>query len=618
MSSLSLAHAAIGTQKVRSFVGGSHANPFLGGSNGFMSVSVSVPHPSKSRISDRVVTKVANKGKKKHERPWPDLNEIDPEWKTEYLMHLSHYKPSEEKPRMLFLQFEKPMLKLRKRIDEVKEYAKESKYDLTHLIEKMEERYQKLALKFYNTLEPIERVHIARHPQRPTFLDHVINMTDRWIELHGDRAGYDDPAIVCCLGSMEGKTYMFIGQQKGRNAKENIKRNFGMPTPHGYRKALRFMRYAEKHGFPIVTFVDTPGAFADLKSEELNQGEAIAYNLKSMFGIKVPILSIVIGEGGSGGALAIACANKILMLENAVFFVASPEACAAILYKSSKEAPMAAKKLKITADGLMDMGVCDRIIPEPLGGAHRDPVQASQNIKKAILDEMEKLSGWETPEIIYQRQMKFRKVGAYKEVDPVDPANSHQMKKREVPYSAFNYTDPKPDDREQLKAALEHVKANLSEEQIDKITSPENLTKLEKELNYEWNKALVKFGLFDEASVLHYDIEDLLGDPYAEGELTPDLQARVDKLGKTLAENLGRPENARTLRKKFAEFHFALNLRIFLKGEGEWRILDDDEDSDDEDEAEWGNAAAGETDAKEVGEVERASVASGKREGGDS
>jgi hypothetical protein len=210
--------------------------------------------------------------------------------------------------------------------------------------------------------------------------------------------------------------------------------------------------------------------------------------------------------------------------------------------------------------------------------------------------------------------MKFRKIGAYKEVDPVDSVKTRKMKKREVPYSAFSYTDPQPDDREKLKAALEHVKAKLSEDQIDKITSPENLTRLERELSYEWNKALLKFDLFGEASVLHNKIGDLLGDPYAEGDLTPDLQARVDKLGKTLLENLGRPENARSLRQKFMEFHFALNLRIFLKGEEEWRILDDDEESDDEDDVEWPSAAAGE---REGGEVERASVATGKREGGD-
>ncbi|KAJ4788401.1 Acetyl-coenzyme A carboxylase carboxyl transferase subunit alpha [Rhynchospora pubera] len=581
MSSLSLAHA-IGTQKIRSFISGSYANPFLGGTgNGCMSVSVSVPHLAQNRVSIRVL---ARKGKKKHERPWPDLNEIDPEWKPEHLMHLSPYKPLKEKPRMLNLQFEKPILKLKKRLDEVKEFAKTSKHDLTELVESMEARYYELASRFYAALEPIERVHIARHPQRPTFLDHVINMTDRWIELHGDRAGYDDPAIVCCLGSMEGQTYMFIGQQKGRNSKENIKRNFGMPTPHGYRKALRFMRYAEKHGFPIITFVDTPGAFADLKSEELNQGEAIANNLRSMFGIKVPIITVVIGEGGSGGALAIACSNKILMLENAVFFVASPEACAAILYKSAKEASKAAEKLKITAAGLKEMGVCDYIVPEPLGGAHRDPALASKLLKIAILRELAvfRNNSVTVDHILFQRKLKFRKIGKYKELDPVDPAKLRNMKRREVPYSAFNYTDPTPYDKEQLEAALEDVKTFLSEEEIEHLISDENLKKLEKELDVEWNKALFKLGLYGDAKTLHKEIGEVLGDPYAEGELPKELQKKVDRLGKSLCEQLARPETVPSLRAKFQLYHFALNLRIFLLND-DWKDVEDDKD-DEEDE----------------------------------
>ncbi|KAF3323155.1 acetyl-coenzyme A carboxylase carboxyl transferase subunit alpha [Carex littledalei] len=582
MSSLSLAHA-IGAQKIRSFISGSHANPFLGGTgNGFVSVSVSVPHSAQNRVSVRVMAKSTKKGKSKHERPWPDLNTIDPEWKSEYLMHLSPYKPLKEKPRMLHLQFEKPLLRLRDIIDDAKENAHKSPEDLTELIAKMERRYHKLAVRFYKALEPIERVHIARHPQRPTFLDHVINMTDKWIELHGDRAGYDDPAIVCCLGSMEGKTYMFIGQQKGRNSKENIKRNFGMPTPHGYRKALRFMRYAEKYKFPIITFVDTPGAFADLKSEELNQGEAIANNLRSMFGIKVPIVSVVIGEGGSGGALAIACANKILMLENSVFFVASPEACAAILYKSAKMAPKAAKALKITAQGLMENGICDEIIPEPLGGAHRDPAQASQNIKKAVLKEMERLSKLDMRVVLYERQMKFRKIGVYQEIDPVDPVKKRKMKKREVPYSAFNCTEPTPYDREELKVALEAVKAQLSEEEIDKITSDENLKRLKEDIDMEWNYVLLELGLLEEAKILHGKIGKLLGDPYAEGKLPPKLQKRVDQFGRILAGKLARPENCHDLKIKFGNYQFALNLRLFLKGEGEFEFLEDGQEEDDE------------------------------------
>ncbi|TKY65475.1 Acetyl-coenzyme A carboxylase carboxyl transferase subunit alpha [Spatholobus suberectus] len=209
------------------------------------------------------------------------------------------------------------------------------------------------------------------------------------MEIHGDHAGYNDPAIATAIGSIDGKSYMFIGHQKGRNTKENIAHNFAMPTPHGYRKALRMMKYADHHQFPIITFVDTPGAFADLKSEELGQGEAIVKNLRTMFGLKVPIITAVTGEGGSGGALAIAYSNKLFMLENSVVYVASPEACAAILWKSSQAAPKAAEKLKITAQEHYRLGIADGVIPEPLGRAHADPTWTSQQIKLVITKAME-------------------------------------------------------------------------------------------------------------------------------------------------------------------------------------------------------------------------------------
>ncbi|KAE8722150.1 Acetyl-coenzyme A carboxylase carboxyl transferase subunit alpha [Hibiscus syriacus] len=196
--------------------------------------------------------------------------------------------------------------------------------------------------------------------------------------------------MVTGIGTMDGKSYMFIGQQKGRNTKESIFRNFAMPTPHGYRKALRMMKYADHHGLPIITSVDTPGAYADLKSEELGQGEAIAHNLRTMFGLKVPIVTVVVGEGGSGGALAITCPNKLLMLENSVLYVASPEACAAILWKSSQAAPKAAEKLRITAQEHYKRKIADGIIPEPLGGAHADPVWTSLQIRLSITKAMDK------------------------------------------------------------------------------------------------------------------------------------------------------------------------------------------------------------------------------------
>ncbi|XP_042964296.1 acetyl-coenzyme A carboxylase carboxyl transferase subunit alpha, chloroplastic-like isoform X3 [Carya illinoinensis] len=265
------------------------------------------------------VTAKVRKGKK-HDYPWPD--DIDPNITTGHLTFLSHFKPLTEKPKPVTLPFEKPLVDLEKKITEVRRMANETGLDFSDQIGALESKYKQALRELYTHLTPIQRLTIARHPNRPTVLDYILAITDKWVELHGDRAGYDDPAIVTGVGSMDGKTYMFIGHQKGRNTKENIARNFAMPTPHGYRKALRMMKYADHHGFPIITFVDTPGAFADLKSEELGQGEAIAHNLRTMFGLKVPVVTVVTGEGGSGGALAIACANKLFMLENSAFYVA--------------------------------------------------------------------------------------------------------------------------------------------------------------------------------------------------------------------------------------------------------------------------------------------------------
>ncbi|KAL9176153.1 hypothetical protein ABFS82_02G160400 [Erythranthe guttata] len=302
-----------------------------------------------SRRSFRVSAGV-KKGKK-HDYPWPD--DIDPNNKTP-LNYLSYFKPLEDKPKPVTLAFEKPLVDLEKKIVEVQNMADDTGLDFTDQINALELKYQQALKDLYKHLTPIQRLNIARHPNRPTVLDHILNITDKWVELHGDRAGYDDPAIVTGIGSIEGRSYMFIGHQKGRNTKENIMRNFGMPTPHGYRKALRMMKYADHHGFPIVTFVDTPGAFADLKSEELGQGEAIAYNLRTMFGLKVPIITIVTGEGGSGGALAIACANKLLMLENAAFYVA----------RMSTEELLEHRRLKFRSMGLTGVKEGAEVAPE--------------------------------------------------------------------------------------------------------------------------------------------------------------------------------------------------------------------------------------------------------------
>ena len=261
----------------------------------------------------------------------------------------------------------------------------------------------------------MQRLQVARHPNRPTCLDIVLNITDKFVELHGDRAGLDDPAVVCGIGSIDGVSFMFIGHQKGRNTKENIRRNFGMPQPNGYRKAMRFMRQADKFGLPIVTLVDTPGAYAGRTAEELGQGEAIAYNLREMFGLRVPVLSLVIGEGGSGGALAIGCANRNLIMENAVYYVASPEACAAILWKSRGAAPTATEALRITAPELVRFGVMDKIVPEPLGGAHADPMAAFPLVRRALMESYREFEGLTGAQIRLDRYAKFRKLGQFEE-----------------------------------------------------------------------------------------------------------------------------------------------------------------------------------------------------------
>ncbi|CAL5192255.1 unnamed protein product [Lathyrus oleraceus] len=398
---------------------------------------------------------------KRREYPWS--SNPDPNMKGGRLRHLSTFQPLKQPPKPVILEFEKPLINMEKKINDFRKVAEKTGVDLSDQILALEAKYQKALVELYTNLTPIQRVTVARHPNRPTFLDHMYNMTEKFVELHGDREGYDDPAIAAGLGSIDGKTYMFIGHQKGRDTKENIKRNFAMPTPHGYRKALRLMEYADHHGFPIVTFIDTPGAFADLKSEQLGQGEAIAHNLRSMFALKVPVISIVIGEGGSGGALAIGCANKLLMLENSVFFVASPEACGAILWKSNKAAPKAAERLKITASALLDLEIADGIIPEPLAGAHTDPSWMSQQIKIAINEAMDELTKLSTEDLIKDRMHKFRKLGVdgIQEGIPLVPSKKVNTKKREIGVPPKRQEVPIPDS--QIEAEIEKLKKAILE-----------------------------------------------------------------------------------------------------------------------------------------------------------
>ncbi|PON43079.1 Acetyl-CoA carboxylase, alpha subunit [Parasponia andersonii] len=419
---------------------------------------------------------------KKHDYPWPD--DIDPNISSGHLSYLSHFKPLAEKPKPVTLAFEKPLVDLEQKIIEVQRMAEETSLDFSDQIGALEHKYEQALKDLYMHLTPIQRLTIAWHPNRPTVLDHILNITEKWVELHGDRAGYDDPAIVTVIGSTDGKSCMFIGHQKGRNTKENITRNFAMPTPHGYRKALRMMKYADHHGIPIVTFVDTPGAFADLKSEELGQGEAIAHNLRTTFGLKVPIVTVVMGEGGSGGALAIACSNKLFMLENSAFYVASPEACAAILWKSSQAAPKAAEKLRITAKEHYRLKIADGIIPEPLGGAHADPVWTSQQIKFAINQAMEELTKLDQDELLPLRMLKFRSIGGFQEDKPVDP-----KRKRNIKPSELNM--PKAAD---IDSEIENLKKKIIEAKgsSDPVMI-ESIEKLKEDVDKEITNAFIQW-----------------------------------------------------------------------------------------------------------------------------
>ncbi|CAB4284660.1 unnamed protein product [Prunus armeniaca] len=480
---------------------------------------------------------------KKHEYPWPE--DPDPNVKGGVLTHLSHFKPLKEKPKPVTLPFEKPLVDIEKKIIDVRKMANETGLDFSDQIILLENKYNQALKDLYTNLTPIQRVNIARHPNRPTFLDHVFNITDKFVELHGDRAGYDDPAIVTGIGTIDGRRYMFMGHQKGRNTKENIQRNFGMPTPHGYRKAMRMMYYADHHGFPIVTFIDTPGAYADLKSEELGQGEAIAHNLRTMFGLKVPIVSIVIGEGGSGGALAIGCANKLLMLENAVFYVASPEACAAILWKSAKASPKAAEKLKITATELCKLQIADGIIPEPLGGAHADPSWTSQQIKNAINKEMDELHKLDTEALLKHRMMKFRNIGGFQEGIPIDPKKKKNMKKKDEPINVKTPVLDLEGEVEKVKQQILRAKESSNEPPMLPLT--ETIEKLRKEVDTEFSEAVKALGLKDRFATLREEFSKV----NAQNQLLhPALKEKLEKLREEFNQGLLSAPNYEDLKYK--------------------------------------------------------------------
>jgi acetyl-CoA carboxylase carboxyl transferase subunit alpha len=313
------------------------------------------------------------------------------------------------------LDFERPILELERKIEELKKFTTVEKIDLTKDIQRLEERLEKLKKDIYENLTPWQRIQIARHPKRPYTLDYIEMIMTDFIELHGDRLFADDKALIGGLARLDGQNLIIVGHQKGRDTKGNLIRNFGCAHPEGYRKALRLFKMAEKFQFPILSLVDTPGAYPGVGAEERGQAEAIAENLSAMSRLRTPIVVVVIGEGGSGGALGIGVGDRICIFENAYYSVISPEGCAAILWKDRQKAPQAAESLRLTAKDLLNLGVVDEVIPEPLGGAHRDPKKSANNIKEAVLRHLKELKRLSLDEIVKLRYQKFRKSGVLKE-----------------------------------------------------------------------------------------------------------------------------------------------------------------------------------------------------------
>ena len=313
------------------------------------------------------------------------------------------------------LDFEKPIIDIQNKIDELRQLSENSGLNLEDQIESFERQAKDKKKELYSTLKPSQKLQIARHSERPKFLDYVHLMCEDFIELHGDREGMDDRAIIGGLAKFNGKPVMIIGIQKGKSTKENLEYNFGMPQPQGYRKALRLFKHANKFNLPIITLIDTPGAYPGIKAEETGQGAAIAMNLREMSKLSVPIISIITGEGCSGGALGLAVSNSVMMLEHAYYTVISPEGCASILWRDSAKFADAAEALKITSKDLLELGIIDEEIPEPLGGAHTDYNEMAKCMKDAILRALENLSKMSAEELRTQRYDKFRKMGRFLE-----------------------------------------------------------------------------------------------------------------------------------------------------------------------------------------------------------
>jgi acetyl-CoA carboxylase carboxyl transferase subunit alpha len=313
------------------------------------------------------------------------------------------------------LDFEKPIAELERQIAELRRLAEHRSLDVAREIAPLEEKLAELRADIYRRLTPYQRVQVARHPRRPYTLDYLTTLFTDFVELHGDRLFRDDPAIVAGTARFEGRSLVVIGQQKGRDTKENLKRNFGMPHPEGYRKALRLMKLAERFHLPVVTLIDTPGAYPGLGAEERGQAEAIARNIEEMAVLRTAIVTVIIGEGGSGGALALAVADRVLMLENAVYSVISPEGCAAILWRDAGQRERAAAALKLTAPDLLGLGLVDEIVQEPLGGAHADPDGAAANVRVALRRHLAELDGVPTDRLLALRAEKYLAMGKFEE-----------------------------------------------------------------------------------------------------------------------------------------------------------------------------------------------------------
>ncbi len=314
-----------------------------------------------------------------------------------------------------FLDFEQPIAELEAKIDELRYVGDDSEINISEEVARLKTKSESLTTSIFSKLNAWQIAQVARHPMRPYTADYLAELAPDFQELHGDRMYADDPAIIGGIGRVDGRAVMFIGHQKGRDTKERVRRNYGMPKPEGYRKAQRLMKMAQKFSLPIVTFIDTPGAYPGMGAEERGQSEAIAYSLFLMAKIRTPVVSVVIGEGGSGGALAIGVSDRLLMLQYSVYSVISPEGCASILWKSAEKAAEAAEAMRITATSLSDFGLVDEVLPEPLGAAHRDPTAMAEVIRNALSKYLGELERLDTDQLLAERQQRLTGFGQFKE-----------------------------------------------------------------------------------------------------------------------------------------------------------------------------------------------------------